>query len=61
MLSEEMYEIHPSGPQLSAQESTLTPLPLDPESNEFTWSGGTAELCLQVVFRGKASAVALEK
>lgn len=56
-----MCKIHPSGPQFSAQNSTVTPLSLDPESSKFTWSGGAAELCLQVVFRGKKSAVALEK
>lgn len=61
MLKEEMCKIHPSGPYFSAQKSTVTPLPLDPESSKFIWSGGTAELCLQVVFGGKKSAVTLEK
>lgn len=61
MLREEMCKIHPSGTQFSAQDYTVTPLSLNPESIKFTWSGGTAELCLQVVFRGKNSAVVLEK
>lgn len=61
MLREEMCKIHHSGPQFSAWDFTETPLSLDPESRNYTWSGGAAELCLQAVLTGENPAVALEK